>query len=234
MNNHKITEKNEMIKFEIHEGQLFRMLEETVPHYRYELIGTFVKDGSKEWALYQMMQGEAVTSTYFGQPNRFLKIVDGYIKDSISDGFWDRKSGNEFLSYACSPGWQIYKEPKEEPAKEQFKVGDWVEYNGGFGRHIGRIDAVSPGGSKVHIYVSDTHGLGVDISCLRKLSPSKVIVKIGCLSGTVRPVSTNGIHIWFHLIDVGDKLVATIRISHLDSTTRELVESLLKAQREEK
>jgi len=40
-------------------------------------------------------------------------------------------------------------------------------------------------------------------------------------------------NIWFHLIGVDDKTIATIRISCLDATTRELVESLLKAQEEE-
>lgn len=66
----------------------------------------------------------------------------------------------------------------------------------------------------------------------RKISPSEVIIHIGCLSGTVRPVSTNGIHIWFHLIDANDKTIATICISYLDRSTRELVESLLEAQEE--
>jgi len=68
----------------------------------------------------------------------------------------------------------------------------------------------------------------------RKLSPSEVVIHIGCLSGTVEPVSTNGIHIWFHLIGVDDKTIATIRISSLDTETRELVESLIKGQEEEK
>ena len=67
----------------------------------------------------------------------------------------------------------------------------------------------------------------------RKLSPSEVVIHVGCLSGTVRPVSTNGIHMWFHLIGVDDKTIATIRISCLDTPTRKLVESLLKAQEEE-
>ena len=30
----------------------------SIQYYRYELIGTFVKEGSDKWALYQMMRGE--------------------------------------------------------------------------------------------------------------------------------------------------------------------------------
>ncbi len=72
----------------------------------------------------------------------------------------------------------------------------------------------------------DINGWHID----RVISPCEHIVTIGCLSGTVRPVSTNGIHIWFHLIGVDDKIIATIRISSLDKQTRELVEGLLEAQ----
>lgn len=71
------------------------------------------------------------------------------------------------------------------------------------------------------------------LKIIHKLKPSQVVVEIGCLSGTVRPVSTNGTHIWFHLVGVDDKTIATIRISCLDTPTRELVESLLEAQEEE-
>lgn len=79
-----------------------------------EIIGYPVAEGSKEWALHQMMQGKAVT--FFCKPNLILKLVNGYIQDSISGGYWDRKSGNEFLSYAARDGWLIHKpEPKESP-----------------------------------------------------------------------------------------------------------------------
>jgi len=116
-------------------------------------------------------------------------------------------------------------EIKPEPDKDQFEVGDWVEciakqgqrklvdYLGGMGCYKTNYgEVISPG------------------EILRKLKPSEIVVRIGCLSGTVRPVSTNGIHIWFHLIGVDDKTIATIRISSLDAPTRGLVEGLLKAQ----
>ena len=77
-------------------------------HYFYfEIIGIPVADGSAKWALYQMMQGKSIGIS--DQPNRFLKLVDGIIHDSISDGFWNGKSPSYFIDYAASRGWQIYE-----------------------------------------------------------------------------------------------------------------------------
>ena len=119
-------------------------------------------------------------------------------------------------------------EPKPEPA---FKAGDWVEYNG----KQYRISAIGGKGlfddDKLIMFEGVIWGVSEKAE-LRKLDPSEVIVNIGCLGGTVRPVSTNGIHIWFHLIDANDKTIATIRITALDAPTREMVESLLRAQEE--
>jgi len=117
----------------------------------------------------------------------------------------------------------------EEP-QPTYKVGDWVEYKKG--KHHQVEYSVHDG----CCYLSYGKGCGCfsalysDIT--RKLDPSEVVIRIGCLSGTVRPVSTNGIHIWFHLIDANDKTIATIRITALDTPTREMVESLLRAQEE--
>ena len=118
----------------------------------------------------------------------------------------------------------------------EFKVGDWLEF----------IDV--GGRTSQGKYLSNDCDYAIivlDITCnmqcvvptskiIRKLSPTDVVIHIGCLSGTVRPVSTNGIHIWFHLIGNDDRIIATIRISSLDTQTRELVESLIKAMEEEK
>ena len=123
----------------------------------------------------------------------------------------------------------LFKQPKPT-----FKVGDWV-------------DCKDPVGVPTQCKVLEILEHNVIVECktghiwslphnniTRKLSPSEIIVNIGCMSGKVRPVSTNGIHIWFHLIGVDDKIIATIRISSLDTQTRELVESLIKAQDEQK
>ena len=75
----------------------------------------------------------------------------------------------------------------------------------------------------------------------RKLSPSEVIVRIGCLSGTVRcceneficPESTPDNPCHFVLQDQITGFWSIIYFKMLDAPTRELVESLLKAQEEE-
>ena len=179
--------------------------------------------------LYQMVQGEAVT--FRDYPNRNLKLVNGYIQDSISDGFWNRKSGNEFLSYASSPGWQIY-EPKPE---SQYKVGDWVEF-------------IDVGGRKSQgKYLSNDcdHAIIVlDMTCnmqcvvptrkiIRKISPFEVIVKIGCLSGTIKKSCDYAYFSMRHSSPEMDRNYSVIKFSALDTQTRELVESLLRAQEEE-
>ena len=126
----------------------------------------------------------------------------------------------------------LFKQPKPE---SQYKVGDWVEHKESKEQatirrimSYGAIEIEFAYSTESDIYqANDFH------NDFRKLSPSEVVVHIGCLSGTVRPVTTNGIHIRFHLIDVDDKIIATIRISSLDAHTREIVESLLEAQEEE-
>ena len=64
----------------------------------------------------------------------------------------------------------------------------------------------------------------------RKLKPSEVVIRIGCLSGTVRRIND----IFFCLNPSTEKgwvvPEATIPLAMLDIPTRKLVESLLKAQ----
>jgi hypothetical protein len=86
------------------------------------------------------------------------------------------------------------------------------------------------------IYVSDAHGLGVDISCLRKLSPSEAVIPVN-ISGTVRQAYNEDGTIndeQFQLLPNGswDGTEMFISFDALDTQTRELVESLLNAQEE--
>jgi len=113
-----------------------------------------------------------------------------------------------------------------------YKVGDWVEWCGD--QYI--VESAPPQSGGRYDIRSPYDELGCSVypeNITRKLDPSEVVIRIGCLSGTVAPVSINGIHIWFHLIGVDDRTIATIRISSLDTQTRELVESLFKAMRGE-
>ena len=67
----------------------------------------------------------------------------------------------------------------------------------------------------------------------RKLSPSEVIVKIGCLSGTIAKSSDPNYFLMLHSRPVTDCNHSIIRFSAIDTQTRELVEGLLDAQKEE-
>ncbi len=208
-----------------------------------EIIGTPVKEGSEDWAWYQMMKGEKISYAEMIS-QRFYAIKKGcdycafYGSDGNEVSINTRRTYDEFIEYSKRFGissWQIYEKPKPEP---QYKVGDFVEiinqYSGT--KHLGQIDSID---HEIHIgtHRFNTNGNSAmetlpQLNIIRKLKPSEVVVEIGCLSGTVRPVSTNGTHIWFHLIGVDDKTIATIRISCLDTPTRELVEGLLEAQEE--
>ena len=116
-------------------------------------------------------------------------------------------------------------EPKPEPA---YKVGDWVEYKKG--KHH-QVDSVHDG----CCYLSYGKGCGCfsalysDIT--RKLDPSEVVIRIGCLSGTVTYAISDDC---FLLAKVNDPQhrACCIDMSMLDTPTREMVESLLKAQEE--
>lgn len=286
-----------MIKFEEHEGQLFRMLEEpkflepgdskpflirliaddsrmgkynrgmyskkelstkyvlelvslgacvmvssgnldSIECYQYEIIGYHVAEGSVEWAWYQMMKGEKITSAeFFSQRYYAIKKGCDYCAFYENDGnevcINTRRTYGEFIEYSkrCDMlSWIIYKEPKS-----QYKVGDWVEF-------------IDDGGRKSQgKYLSNTDGNAVivlDITCnmkvvvhttkiIRKLSPSKVVIRIGCMSGTVAEFLPGCDCDWVFKLIHGNGKESYISPHALDSHTRELVESLLKAQEEE-
>jgi hypothetical protein len=246
----------------------------------FEIIGTLVEEGSKEWALQMMKLGKCVChvkapSIKYHRPTHYVKrVVRENCTDDMSDAVW--------VKGADSTGWQIYKEPKEEPqpAKEPiancenckhvctnsnidhchmyepkpkseniihgyipadmhlkyihlFKVGDWVEHKESKEQatirrimSYGAIEIEFAYSTESDIYqANDFH------NDFRKLSPSEVIVKIGCLSGTVR---INGEDCEHFLLKHSPGRASTIRFDALDTETRELVESLLEAQEEEK
>jgi hypothetical protein len=114
-----------------------------------------------------------------------------------------------------------------------FKVGDWVEHKESKEQatirrimSYGAIEIEFAYSTESDIYqANDFH------NDFRKLSPSEVIVKIGCLSGTVR---INGEDCEHFLLKHSPGRASTIRFDALDTETRDLVESLLEAQEEEK
>ena len=116
-------------------------------------------------------------------------------------------------------------EPKPEPA---FKVGDWVEFKG----KQYRISAIGGKGLFDDDNLIMFEGVIWCVSEkaeLRKLDPSEVIVHIGCLEGTVAPgySDTTIMIVPIGYNGIGD--VAIIPVAMLDTQTRELVDSLLRA-----
>ena len=99
------------------------------PFPMFEIIGTLVEEGSKEWALYQMMNGEKVCNptlaaekaTRLGDDdverfNTFWYIVGDAVAEG--EGNYGILSVSSWIAGASSSGWQIYKEPKNDPLKE--------------------------------------------------------------------------------------------------------------------
>jgi len=117
-------------------------------------------------------------------------------------------------------------DPPAKPMLSDAKVGDFVKYD---------IDTylrvIEPSG-KDKTLCKTLSGVIVYpyTSCLTKASPSEVRVKIGCLEGTVERHDGNPQY-WFKLRS-SEYNYALISIDMLDTQTRELVESLLRAQEE--
>jgi len=119
--------------------------------------------------------------------------------------------------------------------KAPFKVGDWVEIevSGVISQQLVKLgvfaDSINAGGIEFY-----GNGLPVmkplNARIIRKLDPSEVIVKIGCLSGTVEKAQDYAYFLLWH--SKTDCDYSMIKWDALDIPTRELVESLLKAQEE--
>ena len=122
-------------------------------------------------------------------------------------------------------------EPKPEPA---FKVGDWVDVKCDPTYGCLMIEEVTQSNGFTMYYCrSFKNGLTAWTHTeLRKLDPSEVIVHIGCLEGTVAPgySDTTIMIVPIGYDGIGD--VAVIPVTMLDTQTRELVDSLLRAQEE--
>ena len=290
----KVIKENTMIKFEEHEGQLFRMLEEPVPltadakmpciivpiqddspmgkyvkqcwgHneifmrgkyticginadmvkvgflretplsiHMFEIIGTFVKEGSADWALYQMMQGNKVRNRDWDgglheKSLLYCQLIGETIKHNEGCSALDVCLSDWEAPYIKNTGWQIYKEPKPE---SQYKVGDWVKCKDLAGvpaqckvleirKHNVILECTTG-----HIWLLPHNNI------IRKLSPSEIIVTIGCLSGTIAKSCDPNYFLMLHSRPATDCNHSMIRFSAIDKETRSLVESLLKAQKE--
>jgi hypothetical protein len=185
-----------------------------------------------------MMQGERVTKahlkhTYWYYDARpHLQCISEYICGTlqimVSPEIW--------IKTADKDGWQIYHEHEQPKHESQYKVGDWVEWCGD--QYI--VESAPPQSGGRYNIRSPYDELGCSVcpeNITRKLSPSEVVIHIGCLSGTVKDLSyeEDG-RFWF----IGKKtercpggMHATLYDEMRDAPTREREEGLLKAQQEE-
>jgi len=119
----------------------------------------------------------------------------------------------------------------------QFKVGDWVEL-GLYHNHHGqikemfcigehKIDGIEFYRSRPTFTITGLSGEFYYSAITRKLKPSEVVIQIGCLRGNVKRWDSTTFHM-FH----GNSKFSKIHLDALDHETRQLVQSLLKAQEE--
>lgn len=124
-----------------------------------------------------------------------------------------------------NPRFEEYETAKEP--KPTFKVGDWVKYMTLF------LEVIEPSGkNRTTCRTPSGTIIYPPTSYLTKLDPSEVVIHIGCLRGTVTHAISDDC---FLLAKVNDPhhRACCIDMSMLDKETRELVESLLKAQEEQ-
>lgn len=122
-------------------------------------------------------------------------------------------------------------EIKPETAKEQFEVGDWVEFNPG--NNPKQVEIVEIDGDKLYYntrYAGKTIKTHIYASAItRKLDPSEVVVDFGSgIKGTI--VGCSNVVPIVKVIN-GIDWIASIMITALDAPTREMVERCLRRRR---
>ncbi len=222
---------------------------------KFEIIGYPVTDGSKEWALYRLMQGDIVMGQYQGDDVMVTSTSSGW-HEVIRVVLYGKRRGmpitdDDFLFHAEKDGWQIYHEPKPEQPKPKYQVGDWVEVKetatGEIEHHtVERINTFCPVSPEYLVDDVWFNHDGMEIiefmynhrRITRKLSPSEVVIPVN-ISGTVRQAYNEDGTIndeQFQLLPNGswDGTEMFISFDALDTQTREIVEGLLEEQDEEK
>jgi hypothetical protein len=207
-------------------------------HTNLDIISTepLAPEGTAEWAWQMLKQNYILVGAYWGDD--VIVSSGGQLDCEVIPikAFRKRKgtpiTEQDFISHAETNGWQLYTEPEPEPA---LKVGDWVEYSDGtLQQAIIKAYSGQPGEQMVYVWHPQTaHSAKTPLqSITRKLDPSEVVVHIGCLKGTVAPGCSDATIMIVPIGYNGFGDVAIIPVAMLDAPTRELVESLLKAQEE--
>jgi len=111
-----------------------------------------------------------------------------------------------------------------------FAVGDVVRHHSSpYDCGVGYIVEID-GNNACVFFVDDMDTDVVSMSELSRCNPSEVIVKIGCLEGTVMPLDTTTFYLCAPTRS--SCVFSVIDFLMLDTPTRELVKALLKAQEE--
>ncbi len=229
-----LTKKEKTMKprFEEHEGKLFKMLEEPTP----------LTPDAEMPCLVRLIQDDSP----MGKHN---KDLHGFDPERLTPRICTEVVGVNDLSdpnrgSARCDGFMSIQYYRYELIGTHVKVGDWVELNV-YNNHQGQIKKMFPAGmgelcgTRIHrteptFLITGLSGEFHYDTITRKLSPADIVIHIGCLSGTVRRI--NDIFFCLNPSTEKGRVVPEARIPHamLDTHTRELVESLLKAQEEEK
>ena len=186
-------------------------------------------EGERAWALYMMRMGHKVTNPMYD--NRVYHLPEGGM---IHVNGIESIATSQWIDYWCidvPDGWQLYEEPEPEPEpKPAYAVEDWVEFidAGGHKSQGKYLSKAYDNAILVRDIIYNTRCVVPTTKITRKLDPSEVIVKIDCLEGTIERHDGNPQY-WFKLRS-SEYNYALISIDMLDTPTRELVESLLKAQ----
>jgi hypothetical protein len=201
-------------------------------HPEYDIVSTepLAPIGSAEWALQMMKLGKDVCrkgheTAYYHICNDGKEIACSLKNESrLTYGHllvrkWG-ETGND---------WQLY-EPKQEPCpacngtgkvekpEPKFKVGDLVTD----GVINGNITSLTDDLAWVK---TGLYEYRMSLCNLTPISPSEVVIHIGCLSGTVRSRDSKS----FHLLRKG-KNTMVIYFDALDTPTRKLVRELIEKQ----
>jgi len=185
-------------------------------------------EGSAEWALQMMKLGSTVTKQHLQDSGNVywcfcdrLRCVQefncGTLQIMVTPEIW--------VKTADKCGWQLY-EPKPEPS---FAVGDVVRHHSSpYDCGVGYIVEID-GNNACVFFVDNMDTDVVSMSELSRCNPSEVIVKIGCLEGTVSQCGDKEEEV-FALHTKNN--AAVIPFAMLDPDTAALVKALLKAQEE--